>query len=87
MNKRTILTAVVIMIFIASETMIVMAQEQSNSTNLDKQKIIVTWLETNDTMTSDSPVISVSGENFWMVFEPLLTVNQGLLQFYLNKPK
>jgi hypothetical protein len=72
MNKRTILTAVVIMIFIASETMIVMAQEQSNSTNLDKQKIIVTWLETNDTMTSDSPVISVSGEDFWMVFEPLL---------------
>jgi hypothetical protein len=72
MSKHAILTAVVIMIFIASETMIVMAREQSNSTNLDKQKIIVTWLETNDTMTGDSPVISVSGKDFWIVFEPLL---------------
>ena len=44
----------------------------SNSTYLDKQKIIVTWLETNDTKTSDTPVISVSDEDFWMVFEPLL---------------
>ena len=45
---------------------------QSNSTNMDKQNIIVTWLEINDTKSSDTPVISVSGQDFWMVFGPLL---------------
>lgn len=45
---------------------------QSNSTNSDKQKIIVTWLETNDTMTSDTPVSSVTGEDFRKIFGPLL---------------
>ena len=45
---------------------------QSNSTNSDKQKIIVTWLETNDTKTSDTQMISISGEDFWKTFEPLL---------------
>ncbi len=38
-----------------------------------KQKIIVTWLETNDTKRSSSiPSISINGEDFWMVFESLL---------------
>ena len=39
----------------------------------NKQKIIVTWLETNDTKTgSGAPKISISSEDFWRVFEPLL---------------
>ena len=41
------------------ETMTATAQDyinQTNSTKSDKQKIIVTWLETNDTKTSDTPV-------------------------------
>ena len=45
---------------------------QTNSTNLDEQKIIVTWLETNDTKTSDTPAISISDEDFWKTFNPLL---------------
>ena len=45
---------------------------QSNSTNLDKHNIVVIWLETNNTKTSDTPVISVSGEDFRKIFGPLL---------------
>ena len=48
------------------------ATSQNNSIIVGKQKIIVTWLETNDTKTSDTPMIGVSGEDFWMVFEQLL---------------
>ena len=71
MGKYTIIFIVVAIIsFAVDETLFVTAQ--SNSTNSDKQKIIVTWLETNDTETSDTPVISVSGEDFWKTFEPLL---------------
>lgn len=47
----------------------------TDQTNSDKQKIIVTWLETNDTKTSDTPVISVSSEDFWNIFEPLLKLS------------
>ena len=61
--------AVVMIGFVVSETTGVTGQ--SNSTNSDKQNIIVTWLETNDTKT-DTPVISVSGEDFWAVFGTLL---------------
>jgi uncharacterized alpha/beta hydrolase family protein len=38
---------------------------QSNSTNIDKQNIIVTWLETNDTKDSSAPMIMVSDQDFW----------------------
>ena len=50
---------------------------QSNSTNLDKQNIIVTWLETNKPKASSAPMIMVSDQDFWMVFGPLLeqTIN------------
>jgi pyridoxal/pyridoxine/pyridoxamine kinase len=50
---------------------------QNNSTNIDKQNIIVTWLETNKTKTSSIPMIMVSDQDFWMVFDPLLeqTIN------------
>jgi hypothetical protein len=71
MGKYTIIFIFVAIIgFAVDETLFVTAQ--SNSTNSDKQKIIVTWLESNDTETSDTPVISVSGEDFWKTFEPLL---------------
>jgi hypothetical protein len=71
MGKYTIIFIVVAIIgFAVNENIVVTAQ--SNSTNSDKQKIIVTWLETNDTKTTDTPVISVSDEDFWKTFEPLL---------------
>jgi uncharacterized alpha/beta hydrolase family protein len=38
---------------------------QNNSTNIDKQSIIVTWLETNDTKASSAPMIMVSDQDFW----------------------
>lgn len=72
MNKYTIVLAVVIMGFIVSKTMIVIAQEQINSTNSDKQKIIVTWLQVNETKTESDPVISINSEDFWKIFGPLL---------------
>lgn len=73
MGKYTIIFIVVAMVsFTVNENIVVTAQ--SNSTNLDKQKIIVTWLETNDTKT-DTPVISVSDEDFWKIFEPLLELS------------
>lgn len=70
MSKYTIIFIVVAIIgFAVNENIVVTAQ--SNSTNSNKQKIIVMWLETNDTKT-DTPVISVSGEDFWAVFGTLL---------------
>jgi hypothetical protein len=53
-----------------SESMTVTAQENINFTNSDKQIIIVTWL--NETKTMSDPVISVSSEDFWKFFAPLL---------------
>jgi hypothetical protein len=73
MNEHILVIVVIAMIamisFVVPETLFVTAQ--SNSTNSDKQKIIVTWLDTNDTKTSDTSV-SISGEDFWKTFEPLL---------------
>jgi hypothetical protein len=40
---------------------------QSNSTNIDKHNIIVTWLETNKPKASSTPMIMVSDQDFWMV--------------------
>jgi hypothetical protein len=58
----------------ASETMIVVAaQEQINFTKSEKQKIIVTWLKDgNITNIESDPVISISSEDFWKTFVPLL---------------
>jgi hypothetical protein len=55
--------------FMINETIVVTAQ--SNSTNSERRNIIVTWLETNKT-TTDTPMISINGEKFWKIFEPLL---------------
>ena len=75
-NKSFLAALIVMIIVMINETIIATAQEKemnaSNSTNLEKPNIVVTWLETNDTKTSEVPVISVSGEDFWVVFEPLL---------------
>jgi len=60
MNKYAILCTIIIMGIIVSKTMIVIAQEQINSTNLNKQKIIVTWLEANETKKESDPTIVVS---------------------------
>jgi hypothetical protein len=71
MNEHILVFIVIAMISVAvHETLFVTAQ--SDSTISDKQKIIVTWLEPNDTETSETPVI-VSAEDFWKTFEPLLT--------------
>jgi hypothetical protein len=45
---------------------------QTSSRQSERLKIIVTWLETNDTKTGDTSLSSVSSEDFWMAFEPLL---------------
>jgi hypothetical protein len=70
MGKYTIIFIVVVIIGFAVNGNIVVTA-QSNSTNSDKQKIFVMWLGTNNTKT-DTPVISVSDEDFWAVFGTLL---------------
>jgi uncharacterized alpha/beta hydrolase family protein len=66
--------------FVVSGIVNATAQEsirQSNSPNLDKRNIVVTWLETNKTKASSAHMITASDQNFWMVFGPLLkqTIN------------
>ena len=56
--------------FAVNENIVVTAQ--SNSTNSDKQKITLTWLETNKTTISSTPMISISSKDFWKNFKPLL---------------
>lgn len=36
------------------------------------KKIIITWLETNGTNETNSPIINISNEDFWNAFGPLL---------------
>ena len=74
MYRHIIPIALAIIGFIINESMVATAQDnnQTNSTKSDQQKIIVTWLEANKTKTDTVPVISISDEDFWMVFEPLL---------------
>ena len=66
-----IIAAIIVTIgFVISGIANATAQEsisQSNSTNMDKQNIIVNWLETNNTKTSSAPVIMVTDQDFWMV--------------------
>jgi TctA family transporter len=79
MSKYIVIVIMVIIGFMGiSETMMATAQDyinQTNSTKSDKQKIIVTWLELNK--TGDSPVISITSEDFWKIFEPLLKQRVG----------
>ena len=61
-----------------SETAVATAEEKqmnessSQSNFTDRKNIDVTWLETNKTMPENVKVLSISDEDFWMVFEPLL---------------
>jgi hypothetical protein len=58
-----------------SKTLTTMAQDvinQTNSTKSDRQKIIVSWLEVNETKTESDPVIDISSKDFWKIFGPLL---------------
>ena len=52
MNRYAIVSTVAMITFMVSETIVVTAQEkltnQISSTNSDKQKIIVTWLQVNE---------------------------------------
>jgi hypothetical protein len=76
MNRYAIVFTVAMIAFMVSEAMMVTAQEQINSTNSDKQKIVITWLQMNETKTESDPVISVSSKDFWKSFSPLLeTIN------------
>ena len=79
MNKYFVIFIAVAMIgFTVNEAMTVTAQDyinQTNSTNMDKQKIVVTWLNTNDSMTGDSHAINISSEDFWKIFGPLLQLS------------
>jgi hypothetical protein len=76
MNRYVIISTVAMITFIVSEAMMVTAQEkltnQINSTNSDKKKITIIWLEDNKTKTDTVPAISISGEDFWKIFKPLL---------------
>jgi hypothetical protein len=74
LHRHIIPIALAIIGFIINESMVATAQDnnQTNSTKSDKQKIIVTWLEANKTKTDTVPVISISGEDFWKIFGPLL---------------
>jgi Na+-translocating ferredoxin:NAD+ oxidoreductase RnfG subunit len=84
MNKLIIVLIVVMILaiigFVLSGVVNATVQEsigQNNSTSRDKQKIIVTWLETNGTKTSNgTPVISINNKDFWKIFE--LLVNQSM---------
>jgi hypothetical protein len=76
MNRYVIISTVAMITFIVSEAMMVTAQEkltnQINSTNSDKKKITIIWLEDNKTKTDTVPAIRISGEDFWKIFKPLL---------------
>jgi hypothetical protein len=78
MNRYTTILIIVIIGFMdINITTMATAQDyinQTNSTTSDKQKIIVTWLELNKT-AGDSPVISISSEDFWETFGPLLELS------------
>jgi hypothetical protein len=74
MYRHIIPIALAIIGFIVNESMVATAQDNNptNSTKSDKPKIIVTWVEANNTYTDTVPVISISGEDFWKIFGPLL---------------
>lgn len=43
-----------------------------NSKDPDGKKIVVTWIESNDTYSHSVPMISVNHEEFWKTFGSLL---------------
>jgi hypothetical protein len=78
-NNKHIIALVILMIgFMISKTAVATAEEKqmdesiSQSNFTDRNNIGVTWLETNKTKPDNAQVFSISDEDFWMVFEPLL---------------
>jgi hypothetical protein len=77
-NKHIIALAILMVGFMISETAVAAAEEKqmdesfSQSNFTDRNNIGVTWLETNKTKPDNAQVFSISDEDFWMVFEPLL---------------
>lgn len=77
-NKHIIALVIVMIGFMIIETAVATAEEKqmnesfSQSNFTDRKNIGVTWLETNKTMPENVQVFSISDEDFWMVFEPLL---------------
>ena len=79
MNKLLIVLIVAMILVIIGFMLsgVVNALAQTNSTKSDKQKIIVTWLDVNNTKTSDLSMINISSKDFWKIFEPLLKPTDG----------
>ena len=77
-NKHIIALVILMIGFMISETAVATAEEKqmdesfSQSNFTDRNNIGVTWLETNKTKPDNAQVFSISDEDFWMVFEPLL---------------
>lgn len=77
-NKHIIALTIVMIGFMISETWVATAEKKqmnesfSQSNFTDRKNIGITWLETNKTMPENVQVFSISDEDFWMVFEPLL---------------
>ena len=70
--------------FTISDTMVAIAQlngniSRNNTTALDLdsdgKNIVVTWLESNKTNVKSAQIISVSNEDFWKIFGPLLELS------------
>ena len=71
--------------FTISETLVVIAQSNGNSshnnttalnsTDSDGKNIVVIWLESNKTNANSTPTISVSNEDFWKIFGPLFELS------------
>jgi hypothetical protein len=81
-NKRIIAAVMGMIGIIINEIIFATAQDSTNqshrgSSKSEKQTLVVTWLETNNTKTGSAPVNSVSSEDFWKIFEPLLKLKDG----------
>jgi hypothetical protein len=71
--------------FIISETMVGIAKQNGNSshnnttalnsTDSDGKNIVVTWLQSNKTNANSAPMIRVSNEDFWKIFDQLFELS------------
>ena len=82
----TVVSTIVVGFIVSDITTIVLAQPSNiiNQDNLmttssktvksdtDGEQIVVTWLKLNDTRSYNTPVISISNQDFWNAFDPLL---------------
>jgi hypothetical protein len=81
MNLVLSVVLTVIMGSIISDITVALAQLNDNTSrnnsiaSTDRKHIVVTWLKANETEPDNSPVISVSNQDFWNAFSPLLEVS------------